>query len=343
MKRLKTGKNSLETRKVEFITARRVAEDARAVAGARAGARAGPTPVVKLKPTSLPKFSGNMRDFYRWRKDWESLQKQGEPTGSAEVKKIQLLDSMDDKVTKDLRLSTYNGAEDIFRVLENRYGNRTTIAISIVEELERIPPVRGNQSRKVIDLIQSVEKALADLVDLGNTGAIKNPLMIKSIESKLPDFVKRDWLIFMFDPSNGVEEDNHFDALLKFLKRQEEILEKLEQLRVTDRPENKFEKYASTRATKTSTSENGCAVCGDERHKDKIFFCKKFRGLELSEKRAAVKKTGACKKCLGCHEDYGKCMDNYLCSNKNCGRGGSSDHHYFLCPKGKSEGEMRRL
>lgn len=42
-------------------------------------------------------------------------------------------------------------------------------------------PVKGNQPRKVIDVIQTVEKALADLTELGNSGAIRNPLVIKTI------------------------------------------------------------------------------------------------------------------------------------------------------------------
>lgn len=92
-------------------------------------------PTIKLKPTALPKFSGSKRDFHRWRRDWESLQAQGEPTGSKEVKKIHLLDSLDDEIKKDFHLSTYNTADDILRVLENRYGNRTAIAIEIVEDL----------------------------------------------------------------------------------------------------------------------------------------------------------------------------------------------------------------
>ncbi|TWW79408.1 hypothetical protein D4764_10G0004380 [Takifugu flavidus] len=157
---------------------------------------------------------GNITD-----EDWENLQKQGEPSGSAEVKKIQLLDSVEDRTAKDLRLSSYTTAEDIFRVIENRYGNKSTIALEILEELEKMPHVRGNQPRKVIDLIQSVEKALADLTELGNSGAMRNPLVIKSLESKLPDYVKRDWLMFMVDPKNRVTSDNHFDMLLKFLKK----------------------------------------------------------------------------------------------------------------------------
>ncbi len=50
------------------------------------------------------------------------LQKQGEPTGSKEVKKVQLLDSLDEKIVRELRLTTHNTADDIICVLENRYG-----------------------------------------------------------------------------------------------------------------------------------------------------------------------------------------------------------------------------
>ncbi len=95
-----------------------------------------------------------------------SLQKQGEPPGSAEVKKIQLLDSIDDIIGRDLRMSSYNTAEDGFRVLHNRYGNKVTIAMELIEELERIYAVKGNQPRKVIELIQIVEKALSDLCNI---------------------------------------------------------------------------------------------------------------------------------------------------------------------------------
>ncbi|KAL1249502.1 hypothetical protein QQF64_020507 [Cirrhinus molitorella] len=344
VQKLKELSCELEARKVEFAWARKAAEDARASETSLREKRdvTAPVgqimPVVKIKPTSLPTFSGNKRDFYSWKRDWEILQRQGEP----EVKKIQLVDSIDEKIAKELRLSSYNTAADIFRVLENRYGNKITIAMEIVGELERIPAVKGNQPRRVIELIQLVEKALADLTDLGNVGAIKNPLVIKSIESKLPEFVKRDWLVYMTDPANGITPENHFDALLKFLKKEEEILERLEQLKISERAEKPERRnYAFTRTTKKVPTEGGCIVCGAEKHKDKIFFCK---GLKLAEKKSIVRRLGACKKCLGCHEDENRCSDSYLCRNKDCKRGASSDHHYFLCPKGElkigSEGKV---
>ncbi|KAK7879276.1 hypothetical protein WMY93_033942 [Mugilogobius chulae] len=236
----------------------------------------------------------------------------------------------------------------MFRVLENRYGNKSTIALEIIEELERIPVLRANQPRRVIELIQAVEKALADLTELGNTGAIKNPLVTKSIESKLPDVIKRDWLVFMVNSANGVTPDNHFESLLKFLKTQEEIMEKLEQLGVSekidkDKTEKKFEKrHAFTRSTRKN---QGCIVCGDLRHGDKIFFCRQFKAMNVTEKLSILKKLGACKKCLGSHEEDDECTNTYLCRNKDCKKGSSSDHHFFLCPKGefkRSEADKNR-
>lgn len=67
-----------------------------------------------------------------------------------------------------------------------------TITIEILEEIEKIVPLKGNQPRKVTDRIQTVEMAPAGLMELGNSGAIRNTLVIKTIETKLPNFVKRD-------------------------------------------------------------------------------------------------------------------------------------------------------
>ena len=139
VKGLRTMNNRLDARRAEFLIAHKTEEEERR---RRAPPLPAPAhrPTVKIKPTSLPKFDGFKRNFHRWRKDWESLQIQGEPTGSVEAKKIQLLDSVDEKISRDLRLSTYNTAEDMFRVVENRYGNKTTIALEIIEDLEKIPP-----------------------------------------------------------------------------------------------------------------------------------------------------------------------------------------------------------
>lgn len=119
VKDLKAANNKLDARRAEFVTAQKIAEEEKSVSMAASAAAAAnmvatpaaqTTPTVRIKPTSLPNFHGCKRSFHRWKKDWESLQKHGEPTGSVEVKKMQLLDSVNEKIIRDLRLSTYNAA-----------------------------------------------------------------------------------------------------------------------------------------------------------------------------------------------------------------------------------------
>lgn len=155
--------------------------------------------------------------------------------------------------------------------------------------------------------------------------------MIKSIESKLPDNMKRDWLTFMVNPRNGVTPDNHFDSLLTFLKTQEEILEKLDQLGVSEKSEKK-PNYLESKHASNKVHNGRCVVCGDERHCNKFFFCKRFKELRPGEKLNGVEKLGACKRCPVCHAENDECTDTYLCTN--CKRGSSSDHHFFLFLKG---------
>lgn len=127
--------NKLDARRAEFITAQRIAAEEKSAAAVDMPTTltTQTTPIARIKPTSLPKSHGCKRNFHRWRKDWESLEKQGE--------KMQLLDSVEGKITRDLHLSTYNTAEDMFRVLENRYGNKSTTTLDIIEELEKIPAI----------------------------------------------------------------------------------------------------------------------------------------------------------------------------------------------------------
>ena len=248
------------------------------------------------------------------------------------MKKFQLLDSLDEGITRDLRLTTYNTAEDVFCVLGNRYGNQTAIAIEIVEELQKMPAVRSHQPRKIVELIQAVEKALQDLSDLGDTGAIKNPLVIKSIECKLPENLKKEWLVYVADSRNAVFPDNRFDSLLAFLKEQEFIYEQLEQL-MDEEPRKEARsdsRHATTRATKSDGAQAGCVICGDEKHRAKLYFCKQFRALKPAVRNAAVKELGACERCLEIHDDLAFCKPTFLCRHPDCKDG--RDHHYYLCP-----------
>lgn len=101
-------------------------------------------PIIRLTPTSLPEFKGDRRVYWRWKVQWESIQMQAEPTRSHECKKLNLLNSIDEVVMNKLRLLHCRDVNDIFRELENHYGNEAQIE-EIVMELPLRPVVKSHQ------------------------------------------------------------------------------------------------------------------------------------------------------------------------------------------------------
>ncbi|XP_026082522.1 uncharacterized protein LOC113058643 [Carassius auratus] len=314
-------------------------------------------PRIKLTPISLPKFSGDRRSYWRWKAEWESIQAQAEPTGSRECKKLHLLDSISESVKSELRLYRCRDANDIFRELENHYGDKAHTAEEIVLELQSRPAVKNHQPRETLELILAVERAVLDLSDLGCEDAVRNQLVIRSLESKLPDVMKREWLMCVRNPVNDVHPGNRFDRLLMFLEDQKSLLVRLEQLlpskpwpaNAPERPSHREkpgdrwrEKKSFTKTTvsevKRESKQLPCAVCGDGDHGGKLFRCKTFRKANLSEKKAQVKKVKACTKCLDVHGVESDCTPKFLCRKDECKKGDTpADHHYFLCPKASTK------
>lgn len=122
---------------------------------------------------------------------------------------------------------------------------------------------------------------------------MKNRVVAQSIESKLPDSLKEKWLTHKNDPASGFSSRNNFNCLLQYLKRQEDILEELDQLQLQpnpgDKPEKFKEKKAFTRTTSGNTQRNSqsnfCIVCGDDVHAGILFACKIFKRLTCLVKR----------------------------------------------------------
>lgn len=98
---------------------------------------------------------------------------------------FQLLDSVDEKICRDLRLSEYHSAAD-FQSTPKPDWKKANNWLEIIEDLKRIPPLKSHQPK----LVQAEVKALNDLTEFESTGDINNPMVIRSIESKLPDDMK---------------------------------------------------------------------------------------------------------------------------------------------------------
>ncbi len=145
-----------------------------------------------------------MTDYYRWKAEWEELEQLGNPQRTAGVTRFHLLASLDDRVKKDLVLSSCALADERFRRLDNRFGNKAKIVLKISEEVQGLPAVKGENPRKAIELIQAVERALSNLVILREEEVIKNRWVAQSLESKLPSSLKEKWIAHKMESVNGL-------------------------------------------------------------------------------------------------------------------------------------------
>ena len=306
-------------------------------------------PQISLERTRLPTFMGDMTDYYRWKAEWEELEQLGNPQRTAGVTRFHLLASLSDRVKKDLVLSSCASADEMFRRLDNRFGNKAKIVLKISDEVQGLPPVKGDNPRKAIELIQAVERALSNLVILGEEEVIRNRWVAQSLESKLPSSLKEKWIAHKTEPVNGFAPHDHFDCLLRFLKKQEAILEELDQLEASPReggsssvkgPADKPEKGVKKAFSKATSGRRGsqpkprlgsCTACADETHAGRLFACKAFREMDLQRRKAHLKTHGMCNRCLCFHLKDGRCNPKFLCSKVDCRR--EEPHHYLLCSR----------
>lgn len=91
-------------------------------------------------------------------------------------------------------LSSCGSSNDVFRHLDNKYGNKSETVFLISKEVQKLPPVKSNHPIKTIELIQAVERALHDLDVLNKEDAVKNRVVVQSIERKFLESLKEKWL-----------------------------------------------------------------------------------------------------------------------------------------------------
>lgn len=302
-------------------------------------------PQISLERTRLPVFSGDMTDYYRWKAEWAELEQLGNPMRTAGVTRFHLLASLSEKVKRDLVLSSCSTPDEIFKRLDNRFGNKARIVLKIAEDIESLPPVRGNNPRKVIELIQAVERALSNLVILGEEDVLKNRLVAQSLERKLPSSLKEKWIEYKAEPLHGFSPQTHFDCLLLYLQKQEVVLEELDQLdeglrevtSLAKLPVVKVAKKAYSKATsgqrgsQPEPQANACTACFDKAHAGRLFACTTFRGMDLQGKKSHLNANRLCLQCLGSHLQNVCGNKKFVCTKAGCRV--EELHHYLLCPK----------
>ncbi|XP_068225322.1 uncharacterized protein [Palaemon carinicauda] len=172
--------------------------------------------VLALKKLEPPKFSGSVRAFPAFVRDYERLvvsQHGKDPYVlriSLEGEPRRLVEDIDDY-------------KRMWDRLNEAYGNEGKLIDAILGDIRAYKPLNDSDDRKLINLINTVEKVWLDVSNLSLTTELENTTVLTQVERLLPSVLKREWAI-------KVQELNSdkFKNLVTFLTDHRKALEYLQ-------------------------------------------------------------------------------------------------------------------
>jgi hypothetical protein len=218
--------------------------------------------------------------------------------------------------------------------LECHYGDTTASVQAALEDLQRLKPVKEEDYKALVELVDEVESAYSQLEELNqlNTLTMRD---VDNLTDLLPTHLKVDWRRKYRDLSSA-EKLQPFTPLMKFLERERSVVARLaENQHSKKRGNDNARGYSKTYHVERGAKHGQRTYykCAFPTHrKDTINHtteqCKEFQKLSISGKDGRyelLKQVNACFKCFGNHRKL-NCPKKLPCSS--CG---SDQHHSLLC------------
>ncbi|CAB4032908.1 Hypothetical predicted protein, partial [Paramuricea clavata] len=290
---------------------------------------------IRLKRMALPTFPGLRKDWPEFKAVWKSMAE------SASYNKTALAHELKNSVKGEAKhriksvFVTKPEAYDImWEKLECHYGDTTASVQAALEDLQRLKPVKEEDYKALVELVNEVESAYSQLEELNqlNTLTMRD---VDNLTDLLPTHLKVDWRRKYRD-SSSAEKLQPFTPLMKFLDRERSVVARLaENQHSKKRGNDNARGYSKTYHVERGAKHGQRTYykCAFPTHrKDTINHtteqCKEFQKLSISGKDGRyelLKQVNACFKCFGNHRKL-NCPKKLPCSS--CG---SDQHHSLLC------------
>ena len=281
---------------------------------------------MKLERMKLPQFSGNIRDYPRFRSDFEKqILPELESGKVAYVLKSCLggeafdaIYNLDDDVTK------------MWKRLDEKYGLPSKLVDVVVYDIKNIKHLQEGDDQSFLELINTVEKGYQDLARINMESEISNSGTVSLIEERLPRDIKREWSREVNRSTSKVEQKNKFPYLLQFLQEQRKIIEyESSELRIGGDHARKGRVHVIDRdgkfiEDKEATKTTRCLVHSSSTHN--TADCRVYQEMTPEGKVQLLKEKRACWSCLKIGHRSIDCRQRKKCNSDDC----SKYHHDSL-------------
>ena len=202
---------------------------------------------LKVKKLDSPEFSGQIRDYPSFKRDYERHMIPSFGNDPFALKKC----------LKGEALATVKGVDDdfdeMFRRLDLKFGRPEKLSDAVLNELRQITFIKDGDNRGFISMVETVENCWLDLRKAGLESEMNTSTMVSQIEKILPGVQKREWVIYK-QGLKHTEYKDIFRIFLEFLLKEKCALEYMDsELRKED---NKCQKGKAHSAVADTTSES---------------------------------------------------------------------------------------
>ena len=115
--------------------------------------------------------------------------------------------------------------DEIWKRLDERYGDPIKMADTIMQDFEKMKPVRDGEDKRFVEFVDVIEKSFNDLTKMGMEREISNTRVVGDIERRLPPMVRREWSRSLYDEKSDIDRSDRFPALLQFLLKEKKSVE----------------------------------------------------------------------------------------------------------------------
>ena len=264
---------------------------------------------IKLERVKFRTFDGDVRKYPKFKEEFEKfVQPLCSPHQLTFVLKSYLCDSVRREIES---IDHYLSA--MWKRLDEKYGTIQKHIDCIMNDFKLLPVC--SDSKSVLNMINVIEAAEADLKCLNATKELENSTIISCIEECMTREMFSDWALLIAE--NDLDSDIKFKKLLKFLRQWKRAIEY---------NDADIRNSTMTRiSTPMNTSTRKCLIHVNDGHP--IWKCRAFDAMTATERYNLIKQKNACTLCLETGHNSTNCNKTFRCTASGCS---SADHNVLL-------------
>ena len=275
---------------------------------------------LQLEKVKMPHFDGELRHYPQFKRDFnKQVMPQIRGRDAAYV-----LRSCLGKEPEGLVKSIDDDVQEMWRRLDEKYGDPAKIADVIIDGIRRFRTLKEGEDKRFIEFVTLVEDGYRDLTRLGLEAEITTTSSVSIIEKALSTDIRRKWAEMVSCHGSHIDKSKKFPSLLEFLQNQRSAIEyDSASLRTTTNNQHYRGTSHYTEGVEEVSKEPKPKCLIHEHGRHWTADCRIYLAKPIEEKKTIIKDKRACWSCLKIGHRQRTCK-----SRKDCGVGGCTRKHH---------------